>query len=54
MKQNLNLSRIELQKLALELGISRATAYRWAGTTEQLVGNDTDMVKKSIEGHNAA
>ena len=31
--------RIELQKLALELGISRATAYRWAGSAEQLVGN---------------
>ncbi len=30
--------RIELQKLALELGISRATAYRWAGSAEQLVG----------------
>lgn len=31
--------RIELQKLARELGISRATAYRWAGNTEQLVGD---------------
>ncbi len=31
--------RIELQKLAVELGISRATAYRWAGSAEQLVGN---------------
>lgn len=31
--------RIELQKLAMELGISRATAYRWAGSAEQLVGN---------------
>ncbi len=30
--------RIELQKLAQELGISRATAYRWAGSAEQLVG----------------
>jgi AcrR family transcriptional regulator len=30
--------RIELQKLAVELGISRATAYRWAGSAEQLVG----------------
>lgn len=30
--------RIELQKLAAELGISRATAYRWAGSAEQLVG----------------
>ncbi len=29
---------IELQKLAIELGISRATAYRWAGSAEQLVG----------------
>jgi AcrR family transcriptional regulator len=31
--------RIELQKLAIELGISRATAYRWAGSAEQLVGH---------------
>ena len=31
--------RIELQKLARELGISRATAYRWAGSAEQLVGH---------------
>ena len=30
--------RIELQNLAKELGISRATAYRWAGSAEQLVG----------------
>ncbi|MGK0224790.1 MAG: AcrR family transcriptional regulator [Limisphaerales bacterium] len=33
-----NAKRIELQKLAVELGISRATAYRWAGSAEQLVG----------------
>lgn len=31
--------RLELQKLAQELGISRATAYRWAGSAEQLVGD---------------
>ncbi|MEM9623551.1 MAG: QsdR family transcriptional regulator [Pseudomonadota bacterium] len=30
--------RIELQRLARELGISRATAYRWAGSAEQLIG----------------
>ena len=30
--------RIELQKLAVELGISRTTAYRWGGSAEQLVG----------------
>ena len=30
--------RIELKNLAVELGISRATAYRWAGSAEQLVG----------------
>lgn len=30
--------RIELQTLARELGISRATAYRWAGSADQLVG----------------
>ena len=34
----INAKRIELQKLAVELGISRATAYRWAGSSEQLVG----------------
>ena len=34
----LGAKRIELQKLAVELGISRATAYRWAGSAEQLVG----------------
>jgi AcrR family transcriptional regulator len=33
----LGAKRIELQKLAIELGISRATAYRWAGSAEQLV-----------------
>ena len=31
--------RIELAKLAVELGISRATAYRWAGSAEQLIGD---------------
>jgi AcrR family transcriptional regulator len=31
--------RIEMQKLAAELGVSRATAYRWAGSAEQLVGH---------------
>ncbi len=31
-------SRIELQKLSRELGISRATAYRWAGNSEHLIG----------------
>ncbi|MCZ6854849.1 MAG: QsdR family transcriptional regulator [Gammaproteobacteria bacterium] len=34
----INDKRIELQRLARELGISRATAYRWAGSAEQLVG----------------
>ncbi|MEJ2087265.1 MAG: QsdR family transcriptional regulator, partial [Gammaproteobacteria bacterium] len=34
-----NAKRIELQKLAFELGISRATAYRWVGSAEQLVGD---------------
>ena len=34
----LHARRIELQKLARELGISRATAYRWAGSADQLVG----------------
>ncbi len=34
----LGAKRIELQKLAVELGISRATAYRWAGSAEHLVG----------------
>jgi AcrR family transcriptional regulator len=35
----INAKRIELQKLAIELGISRATAYRWAGSAEQLIGD---------------
>lgn len=35
----LNAKKIELQMLARELGISRATAYRWAGSTEQLIGD---------------
>ena len=30
--------RIEMKHLARELGISRATAYRWAGSQEQLIG----------------
>ena len=46
--------RIELQKLAVELGISRATAYRWAGSAEQLVGRVLasllDDTYKSIAG----
>lgn len=37
-RQFLHAQRIELQKMARELGISRATAYRWAGSAEQLVG----------------
>ena len=54
--------RIELQKLARELGISRATAYRWAGSADQLVGevlasltNDTfKRLAKSSEGRNGS
>ncbi|MGV0036450.1 MAG: QsdR family transcriptional regulator [Candidatus Azotimanducaceae bacterium WSBS_2022_MAG_OTU7] len=38
-KYFLHARRIELQKLARELGISRATAYRWAGSADQLVGD---------------
>ena len=30
--------RFSLEELAAELGISRATAYRWAGNAEELVG----------------
>ena len=30
--------RLSLEELAADLGISRATAYRWAGNAEQLVG----------------
>lgn len=30
--------RFSLEELAAELGISRATVYRWAGNAEQLVG----------------
>lgn len=50
--------RIELAKLALELGISRATAYRWAGSTEQLIGDVlagivTDTFERIRAGSNA-
>lgn len=45
--------RIELQKLAAELGISRATAYRWAGSAGQLMGvvlgSLTDETFRQIE-----
>jgi len=34
----LALERVSLEDLAAELGISRATAYRWAGNAEQLAG----------------
>ena len=37
-KYFMHAKRIELQKLAHELGISRATAYRWAGSADQLAG----------------
>jgi AcrR family transcriptional regulator len=37
-KYFMHAKRIELQKLARELGISRATAYRWAGSADQLAG----------------
>jgi AcrR family transcriptional regulator len=30
--------RLSLEELAAELGISRATAYRWAGNADELVG----------------
>src|SRR5687767_1654650 len=30
--------RLEMQALAAELGISRATAYRWVGNADQLAG----------------
>lgn len=30
--------RLDIQSLAEELGVSRATAYRWAGNAEQLAG----------------
>jgi len=38
-KYFMHAKRIELQKLARELGISRATAYRWAGSADQLAGD---------------
>jgi len=34
----LSSERLSLEELAAELGISRATAYRWAGNADQLVG----------------
>ena len=37
-KYLIHAKRIELQKLARELGISKATAYRWAGSADQLAG----------------
>ena len=45
----LHTQRIELQKMARELGISRATAYRWAGSAEQLAGKVlASMVEETI------
>jgi AcrR family transcriptional regulator len=38
-RQFLKEGRCDIEALAAELGISRATAYRWAGNTEQLLGN---------------
>lgn len=37
-RQFLRTSRVEIQAIAEELGISRATAYRWAGNADQLIG----------------
>jgi AcrR family transcriptional regulator len=31
--------RVRVEELAAELGVSRATAYRWVGNNEQLVGS---------------
>jgi AcrR family transcriptional regulator len=39
--------RIQVEQLAAELGISRATAYRWAGNAEQLEGQ---VVASLVEG----
>jgi AcrR family transcriptional regulator len=51
--------RIELQKLAQELGVSRATVYRWAGSAEQLVGEvlaslvTETLDQLALQAHNA-
>lgn len=43
--------RIEMQQLARELGVSRATAYRWAGSYEQLVGEILANLVDQTFGH---
>jgi AcrR family transcriptional regulator len=54
--------RLDVAGLATELGISRATAYRWAGNSEQLTGEvirtlveDTwERVRREADGKGAA
>lgn len=54
--------RLDVAGLAQELGVSRATAYRWAGNAEQLTGEvirtmleDThELIKREAEGEGAA
>jgi AcrR family transcriptional regulator len=54
--------RIDMQRLANELGVSRATLHRWVGRREQLLGNvlgtlveeTFEQVKRDARGHGAA
>jgi len=54
--------RIDMQRLATELGVSRATLHRWAGRREQLLGNvigalaeeTFEHVKRDATGRGAA
>src|SRR5882724_9191772 len=54
--------RIDMQRLANELGVSRATLHRWAGRREQLLGNvlgalveeTFEQVKRDTPGRGAA
>jgi AcrR family transcriptional regulator len=54
--------RLDIAGLAAELGVSRATAYRWAGNVEELTGQvirtlveDTfELTKREAEGEGSA
>jgi len=47
--------RVRVEELATELGVSRATAYRWVGNNEQLVGSviaslGLEVYQQSLQG----
>lgn len=47
--------RVRVEELAAELGVSRATAYRWVGNNEQLVGSviaslGLEVYQQSVQG----